>query len=150
MKIRFATLSLTFALILITSTSFANHGPRIQFIHNVTATSAGTIDIWCKSANLPTAYLLHTGLSYKEATEFSEYGLIYGDLTFYITPSGSVDTAGYLFKDTFGQPQISYDSTHVIVLTGNSTNNFDMVLNDGRETAKIFFQTSINIFHGIN
>tara|TARA_B110001469_G_C9645481_1_gene326053 strand:- start:235 stop:2631 length:2397 start_codon:yes stop_codon:yes gene_type:complete len=149
MKIRFATLSLTFALILITSTSFANHGPRIQFIHNVTATSAGTIDIWCKSANLPTAYLLHTGLSYKEATEFSEYGLIYGDLTFYITPSGSVDTAGYLFKDTFGQPQISYDSTHVIVLTGNSTNNFDMVLNDGRETAKIFFQTSINIFHGI-
>ena len=148
MKTSFLLVWLVSLLTLSTISSFASHGPRIQFIHNVTALSAETVDIWCKLANYPILQKVTTGLSYKKATAFSTFGLIYGDLTFYVTPTGSIDTSGYFFKDTFGQPQITYDSTYVMVLSGDAANNFDMVLNGGRETAKVFYQTSVSIFHG--
>ena len=109
-----------------TFNSFADHGPRSQFIHNIPAEAAATVDIWATYGQVGfyPPYKIYDGVNYKEATEFLTYGLIYGDLTFYVTPAGSIDTSNYFFKNTFGQPQIDYDETFVIVLTGNNPDNF--------------------------
>jgi hypothetical protein len=150
MKARNFTSALIFLLVTgFTVTSSADHGPRIQFIHNVATEAAASVDIWVSygEAFYP-AYKLHGGLNYKEATEFTTFGLIYGDLTFYVTPAGSIDISDYFFKETFGQPQIDYEETFVIVLTGDSADNFDMILNDGREDAQISYKTSVSVFHG--
>ena len=45
MKTSFLLVWLVSLLTLSTISSFASHGPRIQFIHNVTALSAETVDI---------------------------------------------------------------------------------------------------------
>jgi hypothetical protein len=150
MKSSSLTLVLIFLLITgFTVTSFADHGPRIQFIHNVPIEAAASIDIWVADAQafFP-PFKSFEGINYKEATDFSTFGLIYGDLIFYVTPAGSTDVSGSLFQGIFGQPEIEYEQTYVIVLTGDSTDNFDMILNDGREVAELPLKTNLSIFHG--
>lgn len=130
--------------------SFADHGPRIQFIHNSAAESVETVDVWISYANavgvFPPSKLID-GFEYKQATEFNTFGLIYGDLIFYITPVGSSDTTNYFLKKSFGPPQIDYEETFVICLTGDSEDNFDMILTEGKEST-FSNNTSVKVFHG--
>ena len=104
--------------------TFANHGPRIQFVNNMYSDSLADLDIWYSLKNYPGAFKIDSSLNnYKEATAFLQTTLIYGDVSFYVTSGGSLDTLGYLIKQTFGSPQIEYDKYYAIVLSGNSTKN---------------------------
>jgi hypothetical protein len=133
------------------TTLLGTHGPRLQFIHNSPAESVASVDIWIGYANsssvFPPSKLLE-GLNYKEATRYITFSLIYGDLVFYITPAGSVDTSGVFLKKSFGQPEIDYEETFYIVVTGDDPFNLEMVLNDGLENANVRSTTSVSIFHG--
>ena len=145
------TIILSTLVNLIVILSFADHGPRIQFIHNSPAQSVASIDLWYNWTNWDEVWAptkIAESFDYKKATTFSTYTLAFGDLIIYVTPEGSSDTANYLFKKTFGQPQIDYYETFVVVLSGTPGIDFDMILNDGQEESDIPFKTSASIFHG--
>ena len=129
---------------------FANHGPRIQFVNNMYSDSLVDLDIWCSLKNYPFgAFKVDSSLSnYKEATAFIQTSLIYGDVSFYVTSGGSLDTLGYLIKQTFGSPQIEYDKYYAIVLSENSTNNLKMTLAEMPLAGANLNSTGFTLFHG--
>lgn len=142
---------LTLTILGITISSHADHGPRIQFIHNSKAESVEKVDIWYNWSNTLETFnpvKIEDDFRYKEATAFSTFTLVYGDLVFYVTPEGSTDTSETIFRKSFGQPQIDYEESFVIVLNGDADNNLEMILNDGKEQALDPGKTSLNIFHG--
>ncbi len=128
---------------------FANHGPRIQFVHNMYSDSLADLDIWVSLQNYPLgAFKIDSSLSYKEATAFQQRSLIYGDVSFYVTPGGNLDTSGYLLKQTFGSPQIEYDKYYAIVLSGTSTKNLVMTLAEMPLAGANLNSTGFTLFHG--
>ena len=128
---------------------FANHGPRIQFVHNMYSDSLADLDIWVSLQNYPLgAFKIDSSLSYKEATAFQQISLIYGDVSFYVTPGGNLDTSGYLLKQTFGSPQIEYDKYYAIVLSGTSTKNLVMTLAEMPLAGANLNSTGFTLFHG--
>ena len=129
--------------------TFANHGPRIQFVNNMYSDSLADLDIWYSLKNYPGAFKIDSSLNnYKEATAFLQTTLIYGDVSFYVTSGGSLDTLGYLIKQTFGSPQIEYDKYYAIVLSGNSTNNLKMTLAEMPLAGANLNSTGFTLFHG--
>lgn len=143
---------LTFCFLACISTAlFATHGPRLQIIHNSPASSLSSVDVWVSFQNSSNIYppsKLIEGLNYKEATPYTTFSLIYGDLIFYITPAGSNDTSQVFLKKSFGRPVIDYEQTFYIVVSGDDPNNIEMILNDGLESSDVRSRTSVSIFHG--
>ena len=145
------TIFLAILTLLFMTSAYADHGPKIQFIHNSPAESVASVDLWYNWTNWDEIFAptkIAESFDYKKATPFSTYTLVYGDLIIYVTPEGSSDTTNYLFKKTFGQPQIDYDETFVVVLAGIPGNDFNLVLNDGQLESAHSFNTDVSIFHG--
>ncbi len=141
---------LTTFLLAFSLSTFADHGPRIQFIHNSADDEVATVDIWYtfESGGIYPPQKLYEGVNYKEATEYSTFSLIYGALTFYVTPAGSEGISEYFLMGTFGQPEIEYEETYVIVITGDPGLDMEFILTEGSEANVSINYTKIKAFHG--
>jgi hypothetical protein len=142
-------LTLFVLLLAFSITSLANHGPRIQILHNAPNDFYANIDIWFTLENYPLGpFKIDSSLSYKEATLFNQFTLIYGAVTFYITSGGGSDTSNYLLKQTFGSPQIDYEEFFVIVLSEGSNNNLEMNLSYAALQGSNLNSTGTRFYHG--
>jgi len=139
-------------LVAMGSNIYAHHGPRFQLIHAAADESLANVDIYLQYENytLGSPWELVTNFSYSDATEYWSSGtLIYGDLEFIVVPAGNQPNfSNVIFAKTIGPPDVNYEETHVLVMTGEPGVNFDMYLSDGREGSGSPNSVSLKVFHG--
>lgn len=150
---RSTPLKLILMMLTMTSVLFAHHGPRFQIIHASADEALEEVDIYLSYGNATNIYPpweLVTDFSYKEATEYWSSGtLVYGDLEFVVVPAGSELTfSNVIFSKTLGPPDVNYEETHVLVMTGTAGVDLDMYLSDGKEGANTSSSVSLKLFHG--
>lgn len=129
----------------------AHHGPRFQLIHAVADESLADVDVYIGyQGALYNPGILVENFQFNDATEYWSSGtLIYGDVELFVVPAGMEPTFdNVLLYKSFGQPEVDYEETHVLVMTGEPGNGLDLYLSDGLEATSSPNTVSIKAFHG--